>query len=305
MGSKFSARLALAVTALAAFAACDVVPPEFEGEWLKLQRAFTGLVAGWNGEPSSSASPAPATSPSVAPAELESSRAREAKANAELLHEVYLVVFGREPKDRSEFGSLVDSMNQGASLEGMYNGFVHSVDYRRMEATAPSATPEALRAFGEELAVLEAELAVPVEYDRQGVPIPPSTADGVKVIEYGKPAAPSSRPGMNAPELAALGEKYSRNFVGASNYVLKRLMGDEALRVIALKREYPEKLAQWYAQWVLHMCARKVDYGISQRNQADEAFHYKWALGAGEDRITWEVLNRVHRALNEANRPKQ
>src|SRR5690348_3117978 len=45
------------------------------------------------------------------------------KANSELLHEVFTVVFGQEPADKALFGSYVDSLNQGASLEGVYNGF--------------------------------------------------------------------------------------------------------------------------------------------------------------------------------------
>jgi hypothetical protein len=310
LGSRISARLALAAASVCVLSGCDAVPPELEGQWLKLQRAFIAIATGRGGEPGASARPAPSVSPS---AELGSTRARDAKANAELLHEVYTVVYGREPKDRSEFGSLVDSMNQGASLEGMYNGFVHSMDYRRLEASGTSASPEALRAFGEELAILESGFSTPVEYDRQGAPLPPPLADGVTVIEYGKPgapaavpsASPSVRPSLSPQALSALAEKYSRHFVGTSIFTLKRLMGDEALRVIVLQRDYPEKLALWYSRWVVHMAARKVDYGISQRNQADEAFHYKWALTAGEDRIVWEVLNRVHRALNEANRPKQ
>lgn len=313
MVSKVFVRFLLAIASISTLVGCDAIPPELEGQWLKLQRTFIAAVAGWNGEPSASVSPAPSASASPEPQELGSTRARDAKANAELLHEVYTVVLGREPKDRSEFGSLVDSMNQGASLEGMYNGFVHSMDYRRLESSGRGASPIALRAFGEELAVFEAELPSPIEYDLQGAPVPPSLADGVTVIEYGKPgvpaagssAVPSVRPSLGPQALAALAEKYSRQFVGTSIFTLKRLIGEEALRVIVHKREYPEKLALWYSQWVVHMTARQVDFGIPQRNQADEGFHYKWALSAGEDRIVWEVLNRVHRTLNEANRPKQ
>jgi hypothetical protein len=288
----------------------DVVPPELEGEWLRLQRAFIRWATGPT-SPSDEPSPTPAASHSPVagvPDLSTASRGRGAKANAELLREMHQVIFIQEPKDRSAFGSLVDSMNQGASLEGIYNGLVHSDEYRRLEASGISASPEALRAFGEELAALESELAAPVEFDAQGIARPPSEVDGVKVIEYGKPSpspradgAPSARPSMSVAARAALAEKYSRQFVGAPVYVLKRVIADEALRVVASKRDYPEKLALWYSRWVAHMSARKVDFGISQRNQADEAFHYKWALTAGEDRIAWEVLNRLHRVLNALN----
>jgi hypothetical protein len=306
--------LARAVTALAAAAmllsACDVIPPELEGGYLKLQRAFNAFVAGRSGaapRPAPSVSAGP--SPSPPPASLAEAGARGAKANAELLHEIYQVVFLREPKDRAEFGSLVDSMNQGASLEGMYNGFVHSDEYRRLETAGTSASPGALKVFGEELARFESEFPTPVEFDEQGVPVKGSGADGVHVIEYGKPprpaASPGAKPSMSPEQRAALAARYSAQFVGAPIYALKRILGDEALRVIEVKKAYPERLARWFSLWVVHMAGYKVDFGIAQRNLADESFHYQWALSAGEDRITWEVLNRVHRLLNEANRVKQ
>lgn len=315
---------------------CDVLPPEYEKYWVQLEKEWNAMVSVLTGgrTPNAQASPQPSGQPSASPSlsleEFSSQNARNAKANAELLHEVFKVVFIREPKDRGEFGSMVDSMNQGASLEGVYNGFTHSSDYRKLEMANAGASPDALRAFGEELAILEAELPTPVEFDASATqplalpvnpgeePAAPPTpvekvqADGVHVIEYGKVPQPgvSAEPqagASSAPKLdiKALSEKYTQQFVGASVYTLKRIVGDEALRVVSVKKEYPEKLALWYSKWVVHMCALGVDYGIALRNKPDEQFHYKWALTAGEDRINWEVLNRVHRVLNEANRQKQ
>ena len=77
------------------------------------------------------------------------------------------------------------------------------------------------------------------------------------------------------------------------------------MTLMTVKKEYPEKMALWYSRWVVHMASRNVDFGVALRNKPDEAFHYKWALTAAEDRLKWEVLNRVHRVLNEANRQKQ
>jgi hypothetical protein len=295
---------------------------------VQLQKEWDALIVALSGGKPPMAQPSPSPTPSE---EFGSKNARDAKVNAELLHEVYKVVFQREPKDRAEFGTLVDSMNQGASLEGMYNGFTHSTDYRKLETANSGASPEALQAFGEELAILEAELPTPVEFDNEATqplaaagegaappPTPVSTlhADGVNVIEYGKvpepgvTTAPTSEPKAVAsagakPDIKVLADRYTKQFVGASIFTLKRVLGDEALRVVAEKKEYPEKLALWYSKWVVHMAVRGVDFGISQRNKPDEEFHYKWALTAGEDRVNWEVLNRVHRVLNEANRQKQ
>jgi hypothetical protein len=314
-------------------AGCDVIPPEYEKYWVQLQKEWNTMLIVLTGgkvpAPEVSAVPSP-----VATEEFASKNARDAKANAELLHEVYKVVYLREPKDRGEFGNLVDSMNQGASLEGMYNGFTHSTDYRKLEMSTGGASPEALRAFGEELAVFETELPVPVEFDAAATqplaqqdpgaegaapptPIATPRADGVNVIEYGKVPEPgvtatptaepvaAASPGGPKADARVLAERYTKQFVGASIFTLKRVLGDEALRVVAVKREYPEKLASWYSKWVVHMAALGVDFGISQRNKADEVFHYKWAMTASEDRLNWEVLNRVHRVLNEANRQKQ
>lgn len=85
----------------------------------------------------------PAPESSVLPLEKEkatdgvSSVAKKAKANSEIFHEMFVVVFMREPKDRSEFGNWVDTLNQGASLEGVYNGLTHSEEYRRLEKPLP------------------------------------------------------------------------------------------------------------------------------------------------------------------------
>src|SRR4051794_2753949 len=68
--------------------------------------------------PQVSSSPSPGATP-----EFMSPAAQASKANSELLHEVYLVVLMQEPADRSAFGGLVDVLNQGASFEGVYNGF--------------------------------------------------------------------------------------------------------------------------------------------------------------------------------------
>ena len=203
-----------------------------------------------------------------------------------------------------------------------------------MRWPTPGASPEALQAFGEELAIFEAELPTPVEFDNEatqplaspadpggeGARLRPSplrpNADGVTVIEYGKVPEPGVTVALRGAEsrlvssgakidIKALADKYTKQFVGASIFTLKRVLGDEALRVVAVKKEYPEKLALWYSKWVVHMAERGVDFGISQRNKPDEAFHYKWAMAASDDRVNWEVLNRVHRLLNDANRQKQ
>src|SRR5438552_2035702 len=82
----------------------------------------------------------------------------QSRSRMELLREVMLVVFMKEPKDKAEFMGYVDVLAQGASIEGIYNGFTHSSNYRQLEEGSPGSTPDTLRVFGEELALLETEL---------------------------------------------------------------------------------------------------------------------------------------------------
>jgi hypothetical protein len=325
------ARAALLLSILV-MSGCDAIPPEYEKYWVKFERGASNFLITLSGHyPDPSGSARPSESPTVdANGEgsgLISANARNSKANSELLHEMYEIVYIREPKDRSEFGSMVDSMNQGASLEGVYNGYTHSADYRKLEIANAGASPEALQVFGQELAILELELPTPADFDAAAtqplaMPVDPASApaplptpvrtehaDGVHVIEYGKVPEPGAEPSLSSPvpkpDINTLADRYTKQFVGASIFTLKRVLGDEALHVVADKKQHPEKLAMWYAKWVVHMAARGVDFGIALRNKPDFQFHYDWAIKAGQDRIEWEVLNRIHRVLNEANKQKQ
>lgn len=260
------------------FAACEMPPLGGSGfiQW------FNSTIFGEK-SPNVNPTPNPTQSSSIGD-DSTATGAQNAKANAEILHEMIQVIFMREPKDRSEFGNWVDTLNQGASFEGVYHGFMHSSDFKKLEAENPGASPEAIRIFSEELANLESELPTSLPFDDDALP---STGSPVPIMDR-----------------HVMAEKYARRFVNASIFTLKSVLGEEALRVIASKNAYREKLALWYSKWVVRTIQRKVDFGIPLRNTADEAFHYKWALQNNEDRIRWEVLNRIHRILNEANKQK-
>jgi hypothetical protein len=219
----------------------------------------------------------------------------QTRANAELLHEIYTVVLQNEPTDLVEFRSLVDSMNQGASLEGIYNGFVHSRAYEELEMGHAGAPPEVLQIFSEELAYLEAELPVQGALEDSQDTLATAKRLGVK------PAVISDK----VVDLNVLTERFSRLYLGAPMFALKRMLGDKALLVIHERRQSSHDLAMWYAKWAVRTNMRGVYFGLASRNKPDERFHYQWAASAGSDRIRWEVLNRLHRLLNEANRQKQ
>jgi hypothetical protein len=267
------------------------------------------LWGSFTGQPAPAAKPSavpssPSTEGSISEGGFSSVAARNAKANSELFHEMFSVVFMREPKDRSEFGIWVDTLNQGASLEGVHNGLVKSADYRNLESKG-TASVEALKVFSEELAELELELPTPTVFDPlSAAPSPTVSPSPSPLHEHAEAPVPVLLP-PHEVSARALTEQYKHLFVGGSIYLLKRTLADEALRVIASKGEFKEKRALWYSKWVVHMTARHVDFGVSLRNKPDEAFHYKWAIEAAADRLSWEVLNRLHRVLNEANREKQ
>jgi hypothetical protein len=194
------------------------------------------------------------------------------KGNAEVLHEIYQVVLLHEPKSKSEFGSWLDVLNQGASFEGVYNGFTHSDEYGKLERSGATANLEALKSFTEELSGIEAQLEHPTAFDE---------------LKLKKP--------LDSPESIA---KYQAHFSGTNIFRLKRVLGEEALKLVWQKRKSPEALASWYSKWVVHMASRNIDFGLPLRNKPDEKFHSDWAMKTPIDRIEWEVLNRLHRMLN-------
>ena len=83
--------------------ACDFDPAQ-------LSKSVWDLLTGATPSPS----PSPLVSPSPLPSEFSSPAARASKENSELLHEVYQVVFIREPADRSTYVGLIEALNQGA-----------------------------------------------------------------------------------------------------------------------------------------------------------------------------------------------
>ncbi len=114
--------------------------------------------------------------------------------------------------------------------------------------------------------------------------------------------------------LEKLTEQYKALFSNASIYTLKRVLGDELLKVITAKRALDngdEALAAWYAQWATRLSqplneplpGKKIDLGLSLRSRPDEKFHADWARTSlkKDDQLVWEALNRVHRILNALN----
>lgn len=204
--------------------------------------------------------------------------AQQLKEDAQLLREVFRVVLLRDPSSPEEFNDILSALAQGGTIEGAYNGMVSSESYHALEAQASLASDQALQVFSEELIELEKELPQPTDFDI---------------------AAPLTGP------------KVFARFRQASIYTLKRVLANEALKVMEAKEGIDRpvgtehaapsaNLVSWYSQWASRLAMRKVDFGLSLRNSPDPLFHSQWAAHAPRDRLTWEVLNRVHRLLDFA-----
>jgi hypothetical protein len=245
------------------------------------------------------------------------------RRNSEILQEIYRVVWVVDPPSPSEFGTWLNSINQGASFEGVYNAFTHSTVQRRLESDPKSsASPAALGAFAAQLARLLLEMPEVPEFTARDArplatidPLEESVAedesrkDGLKpgpktrLMEFAPLAGGAGRDPVppTRPSFEVLSSKLASAFNGASVFTLKRVLGDWALKVMArLREESPERLWSWYVDFAIEGAALKVDFGLRLRSDTDRSFHRSWAEKAGEDLIRWEVLNRLHRILNTA-----
>jgi hypothetical protein len=239
---------------------------------------------------------------------------KRSRGHAEILSEVYQVVFQKEVSDSSWFMGFVGLLEQGATIEGVYNGWLREVNYRALENENRGAPAAVLEVFGKELALIESEAVKPKLFSRKDA-FPQSwpersaqDPEPIQIVEspqttLGKPLGGGryEEAKTGKIDVTGLATRYSETFVGANFFTLKRILGEEAIRLINEKLEMGrESLAQWYGSWVVQMANRGVDFGIPKRNEADFQFHRKWALDHSNDQVTWEVLNRLHRVMNES-----
>ena len=229
-----------------------------------------------------------------------------AKENQELLAEMLRVVFDREDsEDQADFEALSRTLNQGASLEGIYRGIIMGSRYRALESSSQAATPSVLKVFASEMAELQDGMREPTRFDpeiaRQApridfpedVPSASSAASKAARKDPAQEASPSPRleKAANFRELLGI-------FVGASPYTLKRVLGEEALKRFEEAGEDPSAIPLWYAGLVVRLSSANVDFGLDLRRKPDFEFHRNFAKRIAIDRVKWEVLNRYHRLLN-------
>ena len=101
------------------------------------------------------------------PSPSPSAEASAVKANAEILTEMFQVVFQqKEIEDQTLFASLVSTLDQGASLEGIYRGLVMGSRYRVLESKARAASPESIKFFASEMGELQPGMRSPTTFTK-------------------------------------------------------------------------------------------------------------------------------------------
>jgi hypothetical protein len=214
---------------------------------------------------------------------------------AQIVQEMIRVLLRKEPKDGREFSGFLSLLEQGVSLEGIYNGITHSSNYRELELKGP-ASPGALKAFAREMLLFQSALLQPTAFSSSAAlplskPVDLGATSG-DVQEFGR---------ANDPKICVSENDFAAVFAKSSFFTLKRVLSDQAIQVFSFHAGEREKLATWYSRWAGKLAESGVDFGLEPRNRKDESFHYQWAMANSNDRVLWEVLNRINRVLNEVN----
>ena len=233
-----------------------------------------------------------------APSPSKKSAGERARENSELLSEMLRVILN-DPKfdNKKEFGEFVLTLNQGASLEGIYRGIIMGTQYRALESNSQAASPTELKAFAVEMVDLQESMKNPSIFTAEESKKTPNIEfpDGNLESKGVKGALPSSRIKKTNTEAR---DELLRIFIGSSSFTLKRLLGEEALKKLDEVKDNSGELAKWYADFVVRFSNHNIDFGLELRNKPDFDLHFKFAQTMSLDRVKWEVLNRYHRYLN-------
>lgn len=290
----------MAVGSSVLFSGCGVEP--FQSWSLQLKREWAALTQVAQGQSSPLAGGASADDVAL--------KAKAAQQNAEILQEIFRVTWAQETIDRSQFGNWVDSANQGASFDGIFNGFVHSSEYKKLEETTPQAQTRLVDVFAEELSWILLEMPEPtVLTTAMAKPLSRPDLAGMEKAAM-QAAAEIVAPSIQQSPIRKRASNDDQDwrklqkteaavlFTKASPYTLKRVLGTEALKLVSAYSGNRAKLATWYGKFCERMAILGIDFGIPQRNQGGAAFHEKWATDASEAVLSWEILNRLQRFLN-------
>jgi hypothetical protein len=233
--------------------------------------------------------------------------------NAELLAEMIRVVFGRDPRDAASFAQYHASLDQGASLEGVLNGLLHSAAYREFEASAPVASPLARAFFVDELVRIQSGL---VASGKSPIFLSDASPKPLRKIEVptggGTAGSGSDRTwGFNPATSPA---QYQAAFASSTTPTLRRLLAEAVgSRMDGFSSATSPDAGEWYAELASRLSGAGVDFGVAQRNRTDVAYHREMFIGLVKartpsdvrDRVLWESLNRYYRVLNHLDKTKE
>lgn len=181
------------------------------------------------------------------------------KIARQFFQEMYLQIFLRPPATKKEYIGWVNVLYQGGSIEGVYRGLTLSSEYRELEQG--KAKLSAVRFFAREVARLRLSDDATDE------------------------------------QVNALAGKLFQKISSLSIFTLKRELGDRMLSHYDGLKTRQEK-SQWYGAISKRWAELGVDFGLEQRNKADEKYHANWASNANEGYVQWEILNKVNRLMN-------
>lgn len=178
-----------------------------------------------------------------------------------LVKEMQEQILGRAASDNAQINNWAGVLAQHGSLEGVYHGFVLSVEYQALEQGR--ADLKALRFFAASMAALDF------------------------------PLLPDSD-----PKVTEASERYAKDHMADSLFTLKRLLGERVLEASVKEKADAERLANWYAPLAAKWSRIGIPLGQAQRMRPEETFHFRWATENNLGLVQWELLNRVHRIMN-------
>lgn len=178
-----------------------------------------------------------------------------------LVKEMLEQVFGKAAKSATEVDAWANVFSQRGSMEGVYHGMVLSSEYSALEQGKTDM--KAVRFFAQEMAAMDH----------------PNAKDTDEAIRKSA-------------------EDYAKKYMAHSLFTLKRLLGDRVISESVARKGDKDQLAAWYASFVGRWSKAGVSFGMAQRDNPNEAFHFKWAQENTLGMVQWELLNRLHRILN-------
>jgi hypothetical protein len=181
-----------------------------------------------------------------------------------LVTEMETQVYARTVIDPNDVAGWVNVLAQQGSIEGVYHGLVYSTDYGTLQQIKKPADVKALRFFSTEMALMDF------------------------------PAG-----GRHDNEVQAAAAKYVQDNINTSIYTLKQVLGERILKEAVKNKGNEDNLAAWYSGIVARWAKLDIPFGLAQRNNKDEVFHFNWAKTNTLGMLEWELLNREHRILNQ------